>query len=40
MWKWIRKFLVKLLTTYGRFGASQASVHGIYEPKVPDALKH
>ena len=40
MFRMLRKLLVKAMAAYGRFGAGQASIHGGFEPKVPDELMH
>lgn len=35
----IRKLLVKILSAYGAWAAHEASIHGSYEPEVPNSLK-
>jgi len=37
--KYIAGKMMAWLYRYGQFGAKSASVHGLYEGKVPDALK-
>ncbi len=40
MLRMLRKLLVKAMVAYGRFGAGQASIHGGFEPRVPEKLMH
>lgn len=35
----IRTWVIRFLEAYGRYGARRPSVHGSYEPRVPESLK-
>lgn len=37
--KWIWTSIAKLIVAYGRFGGRLPSVHGSFEPTIPDVLK-
>ncbi len=33
------KLIAKILSKYGAWAANSASIHGTYEPKVPESLQ-